>query len=197
MSFHVGCRGRLRSERLGTRELHHDLGGAGARGKRFAVPSAAEPLLDGHWPSGERAGKEALCKYILRPPIAQERVQLIAGELVRSTLKRLPRGDDAFTTIVETLFPVTAVTVALLPCTEVSPRPPRHPREHTRDDVVGRRMRHASVTVPLRPGHQRAQVGRELMESPALLRPSVDDSSPRVPASVGWPASRPASVLVA
>ena len=36
----------------------------------------------------DRAGKEALCKYILRPPVAQERVQLVADDLVRLTLKR-------------------------------------------------------------------------------------------------------------
>ena len=43
----------------------------------------------------DRAGKEALCKYILRPPIAQDRVQLVADDLVRLTLKR-PFSDGTF-----------------------------------------------------------------------------------------------------
>ena len=33
--------------------------------------------------AGDAAGREALCKYILRPPIAQERIQLVADDLVR------------------------------------------------------------------------------------------------------------------
>ncbi len=45
--------------------------------------------------AGDRAGKEALCKYILRPPVAQERVQLVADDLVRLTLKR-PFSDGTF-----------------------------------------------------------------------------------------------------
>ncbi|MEB2314349.1 MAG: transposase [Polyangiaceae bacterium] len=43
----------------------------------------------------DRAGKEALCKYILRPPIAQDRIQLVADDLVRLTLKR-PFSDGTF-----------------------------------------------------------------------------------------------------
>ncbi|MBN2192920.1 MAG: transposase [Polyangiaceae bacterium] len=39
--------------------------------------------------AGDRAGKESLCKYILRPPLAQDRVKLVAAGLVRLTLKRL------------------------------------------------------------------------------------------------------------
>jgi hypothetical protein len=38
--------------------------------------------------AGDHAGKEALCKYILRPPLAQDRVKLVADDLVRLTLKR-------------------------------------------------------------------------------------------------------------
>ena len=34
------------------------------------------------------AGREALCRYILRPPIAAGRVQLLADDLVRLVLKR-------------------------------------------------------------------------------------------------------------
>jgi hypothetical protein len=39
--------------------------------------------------AGDRAGREALCKYILRPPLAQARVELIAGDLVRLKLRAL------------------------------------------------------------------------------------------------------------
>jgi hypothetical protein len=38
--------------------------------------------------AGDAAGREALCKYILRPPVAEQRVQLIADDLVRLELKR-------------------------------------------------------------------------------------------------------------
>ena len=38
--------------------------------------------------AADAAGKEALCKYILRPPIAQDRVRLVDGDLVRLLLKR-------------------------------------------------------------------------------------------------------------
>jgi Putative transposase len=36
----------------------------------------------------DRAGREALCKYVLRPPIAAEHVQLLDDGLVRLALKR-------------------------------------------------------------------------------------------------------------
>jgi hypothetical protein len=36
----------------------------------------------------DAAGREALCKYILRPPLAQERLHLLDDGLVRITLKR-------------------------------------------------------------------------------------------------------------
>ncbi|MBK7584468.1 MAG: transposase [Myxococcales bacterium] len=45
--------------------------------------------------AGDATGREALCKYILRPPIAQERVRLIADDLVRIELKR-PFSDGTF-----------------------------------------------------------------------------------------------------
>ena len=38
--------------------------------------------------ASDAAGKEALCRYILRPPIAAERVQLLGDDLVRLVLKR-------------------------------------------------------------------------------------------------------------
>jgi hypothetical protein len=38
------------------------------------------------------AGKEALCRYLLRPPLAQGRVQLLGDDMVRIDLKR-PFGD--------------------------------------------------------------------------------------------------------
>ena len=40
----------------------------------------------------DRAGREGLCKYVLRPPIAQERVLLLDDGLVRIALER-PFGD--------------------------------------------------------------------------------------------------------
>jgi Putative transposase len=45
--------------------------------------------------AGDAAGREALCKYILRPPLAQDRVQLVQGDLVRLLLKR-PFSDGTF-----------------------------------------------------------------------------------------------------
>jgi Putative transposase/Transposase zinc-binding domain len=38
--------------------------------------------------AGDRAGREGLCKYVLRPPVAQERVELLPDGLVRLHLKR-------------------------------------------------------------------------------------------------------------
>jgi hypothetical protein len=38
------------------------------------------------------AGKEALCRYLLRPPLAQDRVKLLGDAMVRIVLKR-PFGD--------------------------------------------------------------------------------------------------------
>lgn len=43
----------------------------------------------------DAVGREALCKYILRPPIARENIQLVAGDLVRLQLKR-PFSDGTF-----------------------------------------------------------------------------------------------------
>ena len=43
----------------------------------------------------DAAGREALCKYILRPPIARENVELVADDLVRLKLKR-PFSDGTF-----------------------------------------------------------------------------------------------------
>ena len=43
----------------------------------------------------DAAGREALCKYILRPPIARENVELVADDLVRPKLKR-PFSDGTF-----------------------------------------------------------------------------------------------------
>jgi hypothetical protein len=44
---------------------------------------------------GDAAGREALCRYILRPPVAQERIQLVADDLVRLVLKK-PFSDGTF-----------------------------------------------------------------------------------------------------
>ena len=38
--------------------------------------------------AGDRGGRQALCKYVLRPPIAQERVKLLPDGLVRLELRR-------------------------------------------------------------------------------------------------------------
>ncbi len=38
--------------------------------------------------SGDSEGREALVRYILRPPIAQDRVELLPGDLVRIRLRR-------------------------------------------------------------------------------------------------------------
>src|SRR5690606_5141790 len=43
----------------------------------------------------DSVGREALCKYILRPPIAQENIQLESDHLVRLRLKR-PFSDGTF-----------------------------------------------------------------------------------------------------
>src|SRR5690606_37503879 len=40
-------------------------------------------------------GREALCKYILRPPIAQQNIRLVSDDLVRLELKR-PFSDGTF-----------------------------------------------------------------------------------------------------
>ncbi|MBK7585963.1 MAG: hypothetical protein IPI67_37980 [Myxococcales bacterium] len=45
--------------------------------------------------AGDAAGREALCKYMLFPPIAQERVQLLGNDVVRLVLKR-PFSDGTF-----------------------------------------------------------------------------------------------------
>ncbi len=73
-----------------TAELAHTKGLCAA-GHGFSLHAATTAGAE------DRAGKEALCtpsgitkrvKYILRPPIAQDRVQLVADDLVRLTLKR-------------------------------------------------------------------------------------------------------------
>ena len=43
----------------------------------------------------DAVGREALCKYILRPPIARENIRLVADDLVRLRLKR-PFSNDTF-----------------------------------------------------------------------------------------------------
>ena len=45
--------------------------------------------------AGDAAGREALCRYILRPPIPEERVQLAGDDLVHLTLKQ-PFSDSTF-----------------------------------------------------------------------------------------------------
>jgi len=45
--------------------------------------------------ASDAAGRQALCRYILRPPLSQDRVQLVEGDLVRLVLKR-PFSDGTF-----------------------------------------------------------------------------------------------------
>jgi hypothetical protein len=62
----------------------------------------------------DRAGKEALCKYILRPPIAQDRIQLVADDLVRLTLKR-PFADGTFAIDLDPLSLLVRLCTAVPP----------------------------------------------------------------------------------
>ncbi len=71
-----------------TAELAHPKGLCAAE-HGFSLHAATTAGAD------DRAGKEALCKYILRPPVAQDRIQLVADDLVRLTLKR-PFSDGTF-----------------------------------------------------------------------------------------------------
>jgi hypothetical protein len=59
------------------------------RGLRFSLHAATTARAD------DAVGREALCKYILRPPIAQENIRLVADDLVRLQLKR-PFSDSTF-----------------------------------------------------------------------------------------------------
>jgi hypothetical protein len=69
-------------------ELQHPKGlCAAAHG--FSLHAATTARAD------DDAGREALCKYILRPPIAQENIQLGSDNLVRLQLKR-PFSDGTF-----------------------------------------------------------------------------------------------------
>jgi len=63
--------------------------------------------------ASDAAGKEALCRYILRPPIAAERVQLVADDLVRLVLKR-PFGDGTSSGHVTTEWKVRFLLSVLL-----------------------------------------------------------------------------------
>jgi hypothetical protein len=60
------------------------------------------------------AGKEALCRYILRPPIAAERVQLVEGDLVRLVLKR-PFSDGTFAIDLDPLSLLCRLATAVPP----------------------------------------------------------------------------------
>jgi Putative transposase/Transposase zinc-binding domain len=69
-------------------ELEHPKGlCAAARG--FSLHAATTARAD------DAVGREALCKYILRPPIARENIQLGSDDLVRLKLKR-PFSDGTF-----------------------------------------------------------------------------------------------------
>ena len=64
--------------------------------------------------AGDAAGREALCKYILRPPVAQERVRLIADDLVRIELKR-PFSDGTFALDLDPLALLVRVATTVPP----------------------------------------------------------------------------------
>src|SRR5690606_9681433 len=70
------------------RDLEHPKGlCAAAHG--FSLHAATTARAD------DAVGREALCKYILRPPIARENIRLVADDLVRLQLKR-PFSDGTF-----------------------------------------------------------------------------------------------------
>jgi hypothetical protein len=62
----------------------------------------------------DAAGKEALCKYILRPPISQERVQLAGDDLVRLILKR-PFSDGTYAIDLDPLSLLARLAAAVHP----------------------------------------------------------------------------------
>jgi hypothetical protein len=64
--------------------------------------------------AGDTAGREALCKYILRPPIAQDRIQLVADDLVRLTLKK-PFSDGTFAIDLDPLSFLARLATAVHP----------------------------------------------------------------------------------
>jgi len=62
----------------------------------------------------DAAGREALCRYILRPPIAAGRVQLVGDDLVRLVLKR-PFGDGTFAIDLDPLSLLCRLATAVPP----------------------------------------------------------------------------------
>ena len=70
------------------RDLEHTKGLC-ATAHGFSLHAATTARAD------DAVGREALCKYILRPPIARENIQRVADDLVRLKLKR-PFSDGTF-----------------------------------------------------------------------------------------------------
>jgi Putative transposase/Transposase zinc-binding domain len=64
--------------------------------------------------AGDAAGREALCKYVLRPPIAQDRIQLVADDLVRLVLKK-PFSDGTFALDLDPLSLLARLATAVPP----------------------------------------------------------------------------------
>ncbi len=64
--------------------------------------------------ASDAAGREALCRYILRPPIAAGRVQLLGDELVRLVLKR-PFSDGTFAIDLDPLSLLCRLATAVPP----------------------------------------------------------------------------------
>src|SRR5690606_14907520 len=87
----------------------------------------------------DAVGREALCKYILRPPIAQENIQLLTGDLVRLRLKR-PFSDGTFALDLDPLSVLvrlaTTVAGSCRPTAEAGRRFRRHERMRLRALVM-------------------------------------------------------------
>ena len=111
--------------------------------------------------AGDRTGRLALCKYVLRPPIARERVHLVDGGLVQLELRR-PFKDG---TIAVDLDPLSLL------CRLAASVPP--PKMHTVrfEGVLSAAHRFRSLGVPAPPEddtleHEHARVS----ERPATHR---------------------------
>jgi hypothetical protein len=64
--------------------------------------------------ASDAAGREALCRYILRPPVAAERVELVGDDLVRLVLKR-PFSDGTFAIDLDPLSLLCRLATAVPP----------------------------------------------------------------------------------
>lgn len=109
----------------------------------------------------DRPGRLALCKYVLRPPIAQERVRLVDGGLVRLELRR-PFKDG---TIAVDLDPLSLL------CRLAASVPP--PKMHTARfaGILSAAHRFRSLVVPAPPEDDTIEHGHAAVsERPATHR---------------------------